>query len=198
MLVALTNGDILIIVTLVVLPITVVAFAGAGAVLRQIGKGPFAIEQELPQRTMGAAPPVSRAVREAEVRQMLEAKSYRREARGEAPLDVDAEVSRIMEGGEPVLRMDPALRDEVRQHVVARNERRARRGEEPLDVDAEVERRLSAHSEPPARARDAALREEVRQLVVARNERRMRRGEAPLDVREEVERQLRELENLGQ
>jgi hypothetical protein len=197
-LVALSNGDVFVIVPLVVLPIAAIAFIGAGAALRQIGKGQFAIEQDLPQKTMGVARPASREVREAEVRQMLEAKSYRQVARGEQPLDVDAEVERIMEQGTAPPRMDRALREEVRQHVEAQNERRARRGQEPLDVEAEVERQLGAHSEPLQRSRDAELREEVRQLVVARNERRMRRGEPPLDITQEVERQLRELENLGQ
>jgi hypothetical protein len=70
---------------------------------------------------------------------MLEAKSARREARGEAPLDVDAEVARLTA---PSADSDPALREEVRQLVVARNERRLRQGKEPLDVDAEVERQL--------------------------------------------------------
>jgi hypothetical protein len=197
-LVALSNGDVLIIVPLVVLPVAAIAFIGAGAALRQLGKGQFAIEQDLPTKTMGAARPASRAVREAEVRQMLEAKSYRRVARGEQPLDVDAEMERIMEQGTAPPRMDRGLREEVRQHVEAQNERRARRGQEPLEVEAEVERQLRAHSEPPERKRDAELREEVRQLVVARNERRMRRGESPLDVAQEVERELRELDNLGQ
>ena len=70
---------------------------------------------------------------------MLEAKSARREARGQAPLDIDAEVSALTSGPAP---HDEALREEVRQLVVARNERRRRRGEEPLDVDAEVQRSL--------------------------------------------------------
>jgi hypothetical protein len=70
---------------------------------------------------------------------MLQAKSARREARGEAPLDVDAELAALTEAAPAA---DPALREEVRQLVVARNERRARQGKEPLDVDAEVEREL--------------------------------------------------------
>ena len=69
---------------------------------------------------------------------MLEAKSARREARGQEPLDVDAEMEALMR--QPPA--DAALRDEVRQLVVARNERRARHGEEPLDVEAEVDRQL--------------------------------------------------------
>jgi hypothetical protein len=69
----------------------------------------------------------------------VEAKSARRVARGEPPLDVDAEVAALTSA--PVA-ADPELRDEVRQLVIARNERRMRRGQEPLDVDAEVEKQL--------------------------------------------------------
>jgi hypothetical protein len=73
------------------------------------------------------------AEREAEIRQMLEARNARRQARGEAPLDVEAEY-RALE--------DPELREEVRTLVEATNARRVARGEEPLDVEAEVNRRL--------------------------------------------------------
>jgi hypothetical protein len=65
--------------------------------------------------------------------------SDRREARGEAPLDVDAEVRALLR---PPGADDPELREEVRQLVIARNERRGRRGEEPLDVEAEVDRQM--------------------------------------------------------
>ena len=74
--------------------------------------------------------------REAEIRQMLEARNARREARGEAPLDVDAEY-RSLTASE-----DPELREEVRTLVEATNARRAARGEPPLDVEAETDRRL--------------------------------------------------------
>ena len=70
---------------------------------------------------------------------MLEAKSARREARGEGPLDVEAELARADAHRR---RRRRGLREEVRQLVVARNERRVRHGEEPLDVEAEVERQL--------------------------------------------------------
>jgi len=72
---------------------------------------------------------------------MLEAKSARRQARGEAPIDVDDELAALMRGSPE---HDPALREEVRQLVIARNERRRRQGKEPLDVEAEIERQLRA------------------------------------------------------
>ena len=143
---AIDNGRILLLVALVVLPIAAVAFAGSGKALKQLGKGRFAIDQELPPpRTLGPAPTVSRAVRETEVRQMLEAKSYRRQQRGEEPLDIEVEIERMMAAPDPGIgsSMDAQLREEVRQLVVARNERRMRRGQEPLDVETEIQRQLS-------------------------------------------------------
>jgi hypothetical protein len=79
---------------------------------------------------------------------MLEAKSYRRTRRGETPLDVEAEMTALLDpelsGGKASKRgLEEKLRAEVRQLVIARNERRMRRGEEPLDVEAEIERQVA-------------------------------------------------------
>jgi hypothetical protein len=76
---------------------------------------------------------------QAEIRQMVEAKSARRESRGQAPLDIEAEISALTQ---PAAGVDDELRDEVRQLVISRNERRVRQGQEPLDVEAEVDRQL--------------------------------------------------------
>ena len=133
------------IIALVAIPVAAITFAlGAGSALKQIGKGPFAIEQELPQKQQGSAPmPVSGEVREAEIRQMVEAKAYRRRARGGEEIDVEAEVQRLLDDTPaPSLGHDDELRAEVRQLVIARNERRERQGKEALDVDEEVERQL--------------------------------------------------------
>jgi hypothetical protein len=84
-----------------------------------------------------AAPPETTAAeRDAEIRQMLEARNAIRTARGEAAHDVDAEL-RALTGAS-----DPGLRDEVRSLVEATNARRAARGQAPLDVEAETDRRL--------------------------------------------------------
>jgi hypothetical protein len=143
---ALTNGDVLLIIVFVAIPVAALFFIlGAGNALRQIGKGQFAIEQDLPQKQGGGSISGggSGEVREAEIRQMVEAKAYRQEARGEAPVDIDTEVQRLLDDRPaPTLGHDEELRTEVRQLVVARNERRMRKGQEPLDVDAEVERQL--------------------------------------------------------
>jgi hypothetical protein len=142
--VAVSNGEVILIVVLAAIPLGFVAFAlGARRAFDEIGKGQFGIDRELP-RPAGSSAQASRQVQEDEVRQMLEAKAYRQTARGEEPLDVDAELARLL--AEPAggggLGDDPSLVEEVRQLVVARNARRARQGREPLDVDAEVERQL--------------------------------------------------------
>jgi hypothetical protein len=142
----LTAGMIMIVIVIVVIPIAVIAFASVGPSLKSLGKGQWAIERELPPSTglRDSGTSVPRAVRESEIRQMVEAKSYRRQARGGEPIDIDAEVERLL--GEtdapPGAGIDRELREEVRQLVRARNERRMRRGEQPLDVEAEVQRQL--------------------------------------------------------
>jgi len=139
-------GYVLTLITLTTLPIALTAFARSGPLWQSVGKGPFAIEQELPppSRLSQPDPPVDRKLQEAEARQMLEAKSYRRQQRGEAPLDVEAEMKRLLDSpGAAGPAIDEKLRAEVRQLVVARNERRMRRGEEPLDVESEIERQFA-------------------------------------------------------
>jgi hypothetical protein len=139
------SGYVFVAITLVALPIAATVFANAGPAWQGIGKGRFAIEPALPPPRLGSpAPPVDKALQAAEARQMLEAKSYRRLRRGEAPIDVEAEVTRLLEaadGSAPDL--DEKLRDEIREVVIAHNERRMRGGKDPLDVEAETERQLS-------------------------------------------------------
>jgi hypothetical protein len=140
------SGTVLIVIMFVVIPVAAIAFATVGTALKTLGKGRWAIEQEMPaSRSLGTAAPVDRRLQEAEVRQMVEAKSYRRVQRGEGPLDVEAEVERLLNPPDPgpSAGLDRALREEVRQLVVARNERRMRQGKPPLDVDAEIRRQLA-------------------------------------------------------
>ena len=126
-------GTIIIVVSVVAVVVAAVSYWGSGRVYGSIGDSDLVMRRET-----SVAAPDSAEARE-EIRQMLEAKSARRQARGEAPLDVEAELAALTRGapGE-----DRELREEVRQLVIARNERRMRKGEEPLDVDAEVERQL--------------------------------------------------------
>ena len=129
---------------LVVTPIAAIAFAGSGAVYREIGKGAFAMDHDA-KRPQGVdvTTAAGRAEQQAEMRQMLEAKAYRQRQRGEEPLDVEEEMRRLnAPESRGSLSSDPALVEEVRQLVLARNARRARQGKEPLDVQEEMERQL--------------------------------------------------------
>jgi hypothetical protein len=90
-------------------------------------------------RTPGAA--AARPQRDLEIRQLLEARNARRLRRGEAPLDVEAELARLT-----AVQVDPELRSEIRDLVVARNHRRMRVGNAPLDVETEIEREIAGLS----------------------------------------------------
>ena len=138
---AVSNGDVIIIVVLVAIPIAAIAFAGAGAVYREIGKGAFAMDHDRPSGGADVSTGAGRAIQQAEIRQMLEAKAYRQRERGDEPLDVEEEMRKINSPSVDVA-SDPALVEEVRQLVIARNERRLRQGKDPLDVEVEMARQL--------------------------------------------------------
>jgi hypothetical protein len=133
-------GTIIIVVSVVAVLVAAVSYWGSGRMYRGIGASDLVMERE---RGEAGGAPDSAEARE-EIRQMLEAKSARRQARGEAPLDVEAELRSLTR---PSTASDPGLREEVRQLVVARNERRKRQGKEPLDVEEEVERQLRSLGE---------------------------------------------------
>jgi hypothetical protein len=127
-------GTVIIAVSIVAVVVAAASYWGSGRVYKGIGASDLVMRRE----TATAAPDSAEA--REEIRQMLEAKSARRTARGEATLDVDAELQALTASGAA----DPGLREEVRQLVIARNERRLRQGKEPLDVEAEVERQMRA------------------------------------------------------
>jgi hypothetical protein len=117
---------------------------GSDNLYDQIGQGGFTRESE----AGGAIPPApsspaALAEQEQEIRQMLTARSERLVRKGDAALDIDAEVARLLAPSERSAGHDSGLVEEVRQLVVARNERRGRQGLEPLDVDSEVRRTLA-------------------------------------------------------
>jgi hypothetical protein len=135
-------STVFILIPLIAIPIAAFMFAsGAGKAFDEIGKGPLAMDHDLPDA--GPAP-VSKAIREAEIRQLLEAKAYRAEARGEEAIDVDRELAALLEAERtPDLGSDEGLRSEVRDLVIARNERRERAGKKALDVEKEIDRQLA-------------------------------------------------------
>ena len=58
------HGTVLILITLIVLPIAAISFARSDQAWRGIGRGPYAIDPDLPPRSMRPMPsPVSRATR---------------------------------------------------------------------------------------------------------------------------------------
>ncbi|CAN5475861.1 hypothetical protein BH20ACT19_BH20ACT19_02640 [soil metagenome] len=132
-------GTVLIIVVLVAVVIACLSYIGSGGIYQGLGRTGLTLDEP----ELRPPPPPGSAAADAEaseeIRQMLEAKSARREARGEAPIDIDEEIAGLTTQASPA---DAGLREEVRELVVARNERRMRRGEEPLDVEAEVDRQL--------------------------------------------------------
>lgn len=145
---ALQKGVAVLVFTGIAAPLIGFLLKRVGGGWETMGGGPFAILNETPRRRgpLAAEQAVDPAIQAAEVRQMLEAKSQRREQRGEPPLDVEAETERLLEEAERprgAEAMDADLRAEVRQLVVARNERRLRQGLEPLDVEEETEKQLA-------------------------------------------------------
>jgi hypothetical protein len=76
--------------------------------------------------------------RDAEIRQLLEARNARRRRRGDPEVDIEQEFRRLT-----APQVDAELREEIRQLVIARNHRRARQGKPPLDVESEIEREIA-------------------------------------------------------
>ena len=119
--------------------VALVSLFGRGRMYDQIGRGGLSIGEDRDLRPNAPkAATIRKAEREAEIRQLLEARNARRIAHGQAPVDVDAELAALTRPA-----ADDALRAEIRSLVEARNARRVARGAAPLDVEAEVERRLS-------------------------------------------------------
>jgi hypothetical protein len=103
----------------------------------EYGKGRLLMDGEL-VRPPRPGPAASVAERDIEIRQLLEARNARRARRGEPPIDVEEELTRLV-----APQIDAALREEIRDLVIARNHRRARLGKPTLDVDAEIERQIA-------------------------------------------------------
>ena len=121
-------GIVLIVVVAAGGVAALVALASSGRMYDRIGRGGLSLEEK----------PAPAPERDAEIRQLLEARNAVRAERGAPPLDVEAELSRLSAPA-----ADDGLRDEIRQLVQARNARRVARGEPPLDVEAEVEREVN-------------------------------------------------------
>ncbi len=150
---------------LIDLIVAIVAICGAIAAIGMLGRGRLGslydhigrdgdYSSPTPRPEPQPGSPAAVAERDLEVRQMLQARNERRARSGQAPLDLDAELARLLDapaggpsaeesGQAQAARHDPELVEELRQLAQARNQRRIRRGEPPLDVRAEVERALA-------------------------------------------------------
>ena len=113
--------------------VAAISYWGSGRIYSGLGRGDLELERERPVAAASAAEA------QEEIRQMLQAKSDRREARGEGPIDIDAEMASLAAG--PSLG-DPASAKRCGSSSWPRNERRLRQGKEPLDVESEVDRQL--------------------------------------------------------
>ena len=135
------------VLAVVVVPLGLMLYADRRGMFDEIGGGPFSLDEFKAPAVSGSGGAVSKAEREQEIRQLVEAKNNRRIARGDGPIDVDAEVDRLLaldpdsDPDRPPA-PDSALREEVRGMVLARNRRREAKGEPPLDVEAEIDRQL--------------------------------------------------------
>src|SRR4051794_40400516 len=115
---------VVIVVSILGIVGALVAAVGSGRLYDQVGKGAFSLDREEPS---GPAPdsPAARAEAAEEIRQLVEAKSARREARGEPPLGVEAEMAALTAGLEPD--GDDAFKGGARHRVGGLNEHRVRR-----------------------------------------------------------------------
>jgi len=137
-------GIVLFVVVGVAIVAAIYAASGTGRLYGQIGRGGLSLDRD-DDHARPAAPAVSRAVADEEIRQMLTARNARRTARGEEPLDIDSEMARLTAQSVPV---DSGLQAEIRSLVIARNQRRARQGKPMLDVEDEVRRQIADLTDP--------------------------------------------------
>jgi hypothetical protein len=151
-------GTVLWVVCGVVAVVAFVLFVGSGKALEEYRTRGLTMDRDAPR----GPPPGSAAAtaeRDAEIREMLNARNQRRIRRGETPIDIEQELARLTgqtprrfaegetrtgaEGATATsAEVGPELREEIRQLVVARNHRRARAGKPPLDVEAEIAREI--------------------------------------------------------
>jgi hypothetical protein len=130
-------GTVLWVVCITGLVIALVALISSRKTWDDFGKDGLLLDSEI-ARGPAAGSAASLRERDEEIRQMLEARNARRLRRGEQPLDIEQELSRLT-----AAQIDPELRSEIRDLVIARNYRRERAGNPPLDVEAEVEREIA-------------------------------------------------------
>lgn len=166
---------VLILLCVVVIPIAATAFARSGRRYDEIGKGRFAVDFDRGEDS----------ARHEEIHQLVQARAYRQEQRGEQPLDVAAEVDRLLAGPSPSSLHPPPLQAKG----PGADGSPGAVGSPGADRDPGRAGSPEADGHPGP---EGGIRDEIRQVIVARNEGRARRGEEPLDVEAEVNRMLAE------
>ena len=114
-------GIVIFVVVGVGAVIAVVSLFGRSRLYDDIGRGGLSIGEDRDMRPRGAQAPAagsSSAERDAEIRQMLEARNARRAARGRETVDVEAELAELTR---PAAAPDPEILEEVRALVRARD-----------------------------------------------------------------------------
>jgi len=130
-------GTVLWIVCGIGIVAAAVALVMTGKTWEEYGRNRLVWDTEVARAPKGGSA-AALLERDTEIRQLLEARNARRARRGEPPLDIEAELSRLTA---PTI--DAELRSEIRDLVVARNHRRARAGKPPLDIEVEIEREIA-------------------------------------------------------
>jgi hypothetical protein len=133
-------GTVLFVVTGVGFVVALGSLITTGKTWEEYGKRGLLMERDL-ARGPAAGSAAANLERDAEIRQMLDARNARRARRGEPTVDVESELARLTAPA-----IDPELRAEIRDLVIARNHRRARNGKPPLDVETEIEREIAGLS----------------------------------------------------
>jgi hypothetical protein len=131
-------GTVIIVVVIVGAVCAAISVVGLGRTYDQIGHGGMSLfdgaDQPVREPTGGVE---AARVRDAEIRQLLEARNAVRASRGRAPLDVEKEMAALSHP-----QVDPEIVEEVRVLVEMRNRRLVRQGKAPLDVQSEIDRQL--------------------------------------------------------
>jgi len=137
-------GTVLWIVTGLSFVAGFLALVSSGKQWEEYGRDHLVMDRDTRPEPGGQVDASAAAIRERdeEIREFLEARNARRLRRGEAPVDVEAELRRLTI---PVI--DSGIREEIRDLVIARNHRRARAGKPRLDVEAEIAREIAQLTE---------------------------------------------------
>jgi hypothetical protein len=136
------DGFVIVVVVVLIGSVIAAIWASVGTAeaYRQIGRGGLSLNDGTDRPAWEPSRAVAAGEREADIRQMLEARNARRLARGQPSGDVEAELAQLLRA--PAAPADAGLEAEIRELVIARNARRARQGKPPLDVHDEVQRSL--------------------------------------------------------